>query len=529
MEKLIIDGEDIFAPINDKNFKQIIDCFVEYFGEEYRGVIETRLNDATFLFLGEVRKANSTKDSIQRYSSNKLIKILQDFNKKHGVYEDSATNLLFNKEISKHIFSDRQSLSLDDYEETALLSIAISVSNKDIIKDFNYNHIEFLDYVFKNEQDKLRAKFSAIQNDWEANYKEISDKYQKLNEVTSKIYDLKEKKVRKIQEDTERAEEELVKKILKQHNKQLNKSYLVKEEELKDYCDIYKDLIEKNPDFVTVYDKKKRMKLFAFLGIDKNKSYDECLKSEELRRIFEDESFKNAINKLREDEVENLFENCSYLKHAKEILEKNGYDLKHDIGTKKAIRNFVIGNDFESGFVRFSVTKDLKIKPVCVLPQRLELTNETLIHEMSHIITSNVFLKKIDAFSFKVEGRIGTEEVGGIRYGFLNEILNEIVAQEVSELAKKHSLKIGGREERSCYYTKGIDIVKPFFDKNKEEIKNILIEDEKDYFSTNFKEDFKELDVLLQKRYGAENISSGIEGLKNRLKESQKKEDTISQ
>ena len=528
MEKLIIDGEDIFYPLNDKNFEQIIDCFVEYFGEKYRGIIETRLNDATFLFLGEVRKANSTRDSVQRYSSNKLTKILQDFNKKHGVYEDSETNLLFNKEISKHIFSDKKKLNLDDYEETALLSIAISVSNKDIIKDFNYNHIEFLDYVFKNEQDKLRAKFSAIQNDWEANYKEFYDKYQRLNEVTSIIYDLKEKKVRKIQEDTERAEEELVKNALKQYNKHIDKSFSVKEEELKDYYDIYKDLIEKNPDFVTEYDKKKRMKLFTFLGIDKNKSYEECLKSEELRSLFENESFKNAINKLREDEVENLFENCAYLKHAKEILEKNGYDLKHDIGTKRAIKNFVIDNNFESGFVRFSMTKDLKIKPVCVLPQCLELTKETLIHEMAHIVTSNVILKKFDAFSFKVEGRIGTEEVGGIRYGFLNEILNEIVTQEVSEIAKKHSLKIGGREERNCYYTKGIDIVKPFFDKNKEEIKSNLIEGEKDYFSTNFKEDFKELDILLQKRYGAENISSGIESLKNRLKESQKKEDTIS-
>ena len=526
MEKFVLgEGGDIFAPLNSDKLDQIIDCFTEYFGEKHRETITKRLKEATYLFLGEIGDKYSTKDSIGNYYNNKLTNILHEFNNKHKIYEDSASHLLFNKKMSEYISSKhKKDVPLDAYEETALLSVAISVSSKDLINDFKYNHIGFLDYVFANESEKLKEKFKELNKDWDKNYKKAFSQYQKVRELSTNVYGLKEKRVNQIKEDIKQKEEKILQEYLMKQN--YLKTTIQDYEELKKYSDIYRDIIEKDPKFVTDYDKNRRIELFNFLGFDKSDSYEEYMKSDRVKNLLYDDNLKKEFEKLQKEEFDRICDSCIYIKHATEILAKNGYALTYDTGLKSAIKNFVLDNDFESGFVRFGLTQDLNLKAVCVLPQRLELSDETLIHEMTHIVTSNVYFNKENEKNFLVEGRAGIKEAGSIKYGFLDEVLNEIVAQEVCEIVKAKNIKVGDKEERSCFYTKGISTVKPFYKLNEENIKDNLIKGENDYFSKNYKEEFQQLDELLKIKYGKENIYEGVEELKSKLREKERREES---
>ena len=167
MEQLILDGVDIFNPLSKEKLQDIIDCFVEYFGEDKREIISQRLNDVTYLFLGRQAKKKSTRDSILEYYESKIHSMDRELNLQMGIYEDSQTHTLFEKKeyiLNKNLYKEKP---LNEFTETALLSLAISVSSKDIIKDFNYDHIAFLDYVFDNEHDKLIKKYNESRELWE--------------------------------------------------------------------------------------------------------------------------------------------------------------------------------------------------------------------------------------------------------------------------------------------------------------------------------------------------------------------------
>lgn len=524
MEQLILDGVDIFNPLSKEKLQDIIDCFVEYFGEDKREIISQRLNDVTYLFLGRQAKKKSTRDSILEYYESKIHSMDRELNLQMGIYEDSQTHTLFEKKeyiLNKNLYKEKP---LNEFTETALLSLAISVSSKDIIKDFNYDHIAFLDYVFDNEHDKLIKKYNESRELWE---REFYDKYYECIVSAQKIlpiYEEKENKVNDLIKQSKQKEMDLVKEILKEklginfaeyksdQEKIINffensKNIATVDKQLEN-LDVFIDIIEKNSEFVTEYDKSRRTQLFDFYSICKGKQYEK--REAFVKEIIKSSEIRKEIIKIREQLKRDIEENCPYIVAAREQLKiKNIGDLQKEIDK---IKNFVVDESILSGYVT-KFYADRQIKQACVVPQRLQLTDDVLIHEMMHIATTDIKIIKEIKKGIMLSGRIGINRIFEEEKSFLGEVINEYLSQQVCEIARRRGVSVGRANNYSCYYTQGIAYVKPFLDKHIEDIKSGLIVGEHDFFDKYYGVDFEREEKKLQKVFGYKNLKEAESNL----------------
>ena len=107
LDKCLYKGIDIFNPIEGK-MDSFVESFVKVYGEKYRSVIEKRLKNAKYFFLGgnfdviikkykelqkeELDKIDKTKNLTLSLQNLKKKEIKEKYDKIISVFEDSKIN-----------------------------------------------------------------------------------------------------------------------------------------------------------------------------------------------------------------------------------------------------------------------------------------------------------------------------------------------------------------------------------------------------------------------------------------------------
>ena len=90
-----VNGLNIFDPIDGK-LDQIIEYLVKFYGEEYRQRITDRINNTTFLFVGEIDEQTklSTFTDLKKYYYKQLNNIKKAFFEELGMPNNPKIEIL---------------------------------------------------------------------------------------------------------------------------------------------------------------------------------------------------------------------------------------------------------------------------------------------------------------------------------------------------------------------------------------------------------------------------------------------------
>lgn len=500
MDKFKINGVDIFDPLDKQTLDSIIECFIEYFGEEYREKISSKLHNATYLFLGSETPFYSTSNSVVDYYNEKLNEIISRFNIENGLHKDLAFNVFFDKKILKYVSKKGKlnKFKLSESQSDSLVEFIESILHCSCEKDFKGDKEKFLSTILSKQSKVISKNLKLCLKKWNKTCKKDYNSIYKIGVRTRDKFGIVERKTKKIVDEYTRKENKVIEDYIIQKTK-INPSSISKKEMGK-YVDIFKDIIEKPNDFVTGYDIKNRMELLTFLNLDKDRSYNECFKDKEIIDFFINDDISNKLKGLRIESKKQVLKTSDYIKIAAKKLKKN--NVYNDSKLEDKIFDFVVNNQGISGMFETNVSSDNKVSNICFLRQNLDLCVDTLIHEMTHLVSSNTIIYKDSGNNLKQYRKVGFYEYGSKNeYSFLNEIINEYVSQEICKIVKQKNIRIGEKKSRECLYSKALPVVEPFFNQHEPEIKKGLMSDNFSYLQDKFGDNMEYLNRIIKKYY----------------------------
>lgn len=488
MLSYIVDGVDVFNPIEGK-LDRLIEYFVDFYGEENREKIASRLKNTTYFFIGEIgaKVEHTTINDLEAYFDRKKSKVAESLFKELGV--ESLENVSCFK-MGKEPFIDLAKIVKDfkngdtaKYvkKEGKLLNLFIFLNFCNLL-DENGEFDEYIEKGVKTFNDKeTYAKIANLiikaNNLWNEKYKK---EYLSISREESKAKDFFE------------ALEANAKKIADHYNdliidlitnyfinvknfteEELNK---LDEDKLLEYVDTFCDILEKNEKFITNYDINKRIKLFKFLGFDHGNDYNEYLKDEKLKEILIDGKITEPYYRL----IDNAFSEHSmfniFYNDVIDRLNKDGID-EDEKNLYIPIYRYVmeLSNDAAWAYL-FNKVKTDKIRYICACTNYFSLSTQVLIHEQNHIVSWGKFFKDKKIVNEKL-GVMGKLLIDSPRL-LLNEVITDYFALKIYEKCKKDNFEVGAIGYKPSGYSKMFMLLKGFIEENMQTLKECFISDE---------------------------------------------------
>ena len=170
MIKAVVDGVNIFNPVENK-IDEIIDCFVDFYGEKYRDRITKRLKDAKYFFVPREGNFNIT-DRINSYYNNKIQELETELFFSFPLYEPrkySIFNMNIARAINERLLNGKLNISdysiLDDVIELFNLS-GNFLKGKDSKETINSQ--EWLKE--RKNVNTLKKFLASLITEWDSNY-----------------------------------------------------------------------------------------------------------------------------------------------------------------------------------------------------------------------------------------------------------------------------------------------------------------------------------------------------------------------
>ena len=146
MLSYIVDGVDVFNPIEGK-LDRLIEYFVDFYGEENREKITSRLKNTTYFFTGEIGATveHTTLNDLEEYFNKKKAVVAENLFKELGV--ESLENVSYFR-LSKEPFVELAKVVKDfknnDTEKYAkkqgkLLNLFIFLNSKQLVSFFQFS------------------------------------------------------------------------------------------------------------------------------------------------------------------------------------------------------------------------------------------------------------------------------------------------------------------------------------------------------------------------------------------------------
>lgn len=480
MIKCTIDGIDIFHPLAGK-LDKLIDYFVEFYGEKYRERITNRLKNTTYLFTGEISalENHSTFDDCEEYYDKKIENLTRAFFKELGAknlkkvkyYEFKVCSFPKIAQILKDVKFNK--FKLDNYDEDEVINFIVFLEAFGVVdsSDSIENNVENLHKFIKDEKNYLKVANLIISANklWNLKYKKYIfftgiDKKRKL-EFFEKIEEKSQNIMDTYSDKIDEIFIELFSKI-----KNVSEESLRDNDDIYDYIDTFKDILEKDERFITNYDKQNRVALLNFLGIDFGENYEDYSQGFTiLSDILNENKFFEKYDELRKNMFNDQIANCPYLVDSLTRLSNDNINLS-ETDLVYDIFQFILGETDLGAWT--SAEKGEKVNQVhnlCVCKNYLNLCTSTLIHEMNHIIETDLIYNKQGEnigtkCGFEVFFYDNNKKTANTMY--LNEIINDYLALKIYEKCKRDGFEIGAVAHKSSGYAKFIKLLKDFIDEN---------------------------------------------------------------
>lgn len=547
--------------IDEKTKRNIIDIYTEIFGEQYRSIIEKKVNNIIFL-------PYYKKISIEKYimylenckTKELVMKFLEQIGEKLDEPSEKSCIYKYQKNIAK--IQELAEIYIGDiYEITHNRCENVGIKAWKVAKEENTeenveNRIDFLNFFRGYEKDPIT--FETYQSFCQTEeYSEIYKKIQLYLKIYDKICDEYENYLKQIESLKEyvKEEEQRSKKIFEDKFKKI-------------YFQVEKDL----PDGIIKYFETKHMqpeqrgkKLVSGSLIEN--ALIEYFSSTSEKKLGEQDKFsQDIIYKFRRFFFQNFeleFPKQRYdFKSEKEyyeyyikIVKEKGMNISKELADKmkklkkeeykKAIEEIELNNpkllenvkifgwteEEQESQLREAYEKYLKNQSVCILPKEekqrkvpivLFTPRETefgkmdyvFLHEVCHAIEFNDMKdgNTKSGFDLLINDTVNNQYVDRRKYEILNEAITDIFAIEARKKSYKKGQYILEPELISDYDVENHNtpniikqILKPIVKKYKEQIiKARITGDNTELFETIGKENFEELNDLINKIFSLE-------------------------
>ena len=483
-----LDGINIYNPIENKK-DQIIDCFVEFYGEEYRRRITDRIDNTIFLFLDDVHYTRSTYQNIEYYLINtQLLPLTKSFLNKHDLFVDP--NYITEIQLNPKSFLEKVLQDLQYGDRFYIMDFLSLLNNGNEFKS---------EYHKKFTSDKqnliaLKTFIDSLLKDWNDNFEHQYSTAQE--EIDSKLKNFPQDNKNSFVEINNFKETELnnlLKTTLKKHGLEQRISNIdpfIFFNFLEYYQDPNKQLSFK----ATL----KYLDLIKNLNIEFKDKIENCNQNEEINNIFGDNQLLTQHKNIQLNQIKSKFESCPSLVDARATL--NDYHFTNMNDVIRCLYEFVFDTSNTCGFVSLEPTAKGN-KYICVCGTALNMTNKTLIHEINHLCELDVLYETQDKIAYKTgfetyfsstkESELDTDAVAeNILYNiehtssslgtcrFLNEVINDYLAEKIYQVFKNHNLNFSfaNEQETLCTYSLGFPLLKNFIEENIDDLKKYRME-----------------------------------------------------
>lgn len=488
MLSYIVDGVDVFNPIEGK-LDRLIEYFVDFYGEENREKITSRLKNTTYFFTGEIGATveHTTLNDLEEYFNKKKAVVAENLFKELGV--ESLENVSYFR-LSKEPFvelakvvKDFKNNDTEKYvkKEEKLLNLFVFLNFCNLL-DENGEFGEYIEKGVKTFNDKetytkIANLIIKANNLWNEKYKKEYLNIAKEENKAKKFFEDLEENAKKIADHYNDLIIDLITNyfinVKNFTEEELNK---LDEDKLLEYVDTFCDILEKNEKFITNYDINKRIKLFKFLGFDHGNDYNEYLKDEKLKEILNDGKITEPYYRL----IDNAFSEHSmfniFYNDVIDRLNKDGIDEDEKYLYIPIYRYVMeLSNDAAWAYL-FNKVKTDKIRYICACTNYFSLSTQVLIHEQNHIVSWGKFFKDKKIVNEKL-GVMGKLLIDSPRL-LLNEVITDYFALKIYEKCKKDNFEVGAIGYKPSGYSKMFMLLKGFIEENMQTLKECFISDE---------------------------------------------------
>lgn len=515
MKKIVVDGVDIFNPLQDDKKNKVIEYFVQYYGEKYRDRITQRINDAAICFVGKLGGWVKPSDSLRTYYNNKKNDLLKQFYSNY-VGKEAANEFLY--------IEPNQLKTILNEEFKKITFAAVDLVGKLYFKEKGLDYDDDLKYRTVVEFLKDEKKYQMFKHDlkkmvnlWDKKYASSFEKLSHEEDIyLSELKDIEDKYFKEKNKNNEILFDLTAQYIAKLTK--INPMDFKSDVKCQRMVYVFLDIMERKGEFISPHARILYVELFNFLGVHKGKDYQNYKDDPQLLKIFCNEKYLREYGEIIQSFAQNSTENCEYYLSLVEKIKETGID---DINNAiSSAYNFIFQSFSNTQAFVLTALKDGQLKPVCVFPDYLDLSNATAVHELNHIVEMDVieedgekcrkcgfeafaFYGEKERYSFKKMLKHAEEptEKLGRQFESLNEIVNDYFAMDITKLLEKDNFNIGICEDSQTVYSKGFILFEDFIEKHKKDIIECRLSDDRLYFANKIgKKNFKDL-ALLAREY----------------------------
>lgn len=287
-----------------------------------------------------------------------------------------------------------------------------------------------------------------------------------------------------------------------------------------------------------------RIKYFNAKGINLGNDYEAYLNSDETKKIWPTKEqiskLKELKEKLQAKAEKTYYENTSYHKKLKELVDAKDYIIKDDSIDVNLYQSYK-GNFFVSPNLK-KEGQQYKLSPiVCIcFNDDIGTIEHYIIHELNHLFELNFegivdnkakFICGWDIteadITSKKQDYLSKKQTNDKKrkYELFNEIINELIAQEIHFKMRENNISILDKKNTSkiknlTSYENYLFLVKGFYNEFKEDIiKSRNNGNINEIFNAVGKENFDELNSLIEiyyENFGGLKLLSLINSLENK-------------
>ena len=481
MDKFIIDDIDIFNPVSGK-MHEIINAFVEFYGEEYRSRIEEKLNNVRTYFVSKEVGFKNLGESVESYYNKKLQNI-----------ENNFFSEIVGKEVLDKVNEGFFILSIND-----LFGLEKKLNDKYIPYGFN-KILTFLGYsypvdYFNNKQNvekffqdkslksEIVLKVKKIQSLWNEKYKNIFNKIKKESEK-------KVEQAQKIIKSNDKIDDYYNTEIINLFNvnipQYINGYDKLNKSEQNKMINTFVDLLH-NKNFETLNDKQNNTKFFNRLGI-LHYNYEDYFKDEKFKKIFNEDLYLKYKEIIVNVAKKSFYNNYFVQEILKDFIEEDNILGINNFA--RSLYNYIFSDSYVGAFVSGLVKND-KEQFICLLPDGINLSDYLMIHEFNHLIENDIIKvenqykllsgfdsynidskeTKLDADKIFNVNQIRTKNACCRRYEFINEVINDYFSTKIINIFAKNNFNIGKNINQitNSTYSLAFPLLEDFIEENKD-------------------------------------------------------------
>lgn len=470
VDSIVFKGIKVFNPLEGK-IDEIIDYFVDYYGEEHRQNITEKISKTSFFFLPKLGvaqdiiegKARDTFIEIESYLSEKQLSFEEELNLKYLPIDGLRLNADMVKELQTKLQS-KEKLIKSDYDILRIFAKSIYVKPIKLL-----GHDKYL----KWQKQEILDKINQYCEDWEKIY---IPQLNQLKEETSRISEQLKQYIPALDE-IQKKEEADIEDIKLQHFKRLlnSKNIEISDDVVSKYFPTYLWLQDQKRLYISLFSDEERqncVELFKFLKMGTSNNYRDYYENTYIETAFFTAEILSDMQKRRAISYRERCHKNDLLQYALNIVDK--LDIKYEKDKLNIMRSMAdFGSEKTAGFVTHYVDSNNKLRFICVLEDFFSLNTSTVFHEVQHIIDSELMEDKDSCYLVKCGVDIIVHEKNGLCLEMLasskqrkafDEILTEYYSGQVYQNARDDKFKVGAKPWLSSSYRCGFPVFRKLID-----------------------------------------------------------------